>query len=378
MRQRYLRHIVIALLPVVFFITSSGAQHTLSIEPEDTVFLEVNDWRGQLQWQMSLDNTNWANIPGRIYDTLKYVPKDFPSYFRMKIIDGECEPHYTEVIEVQDIPVPPSIPVVTTLEPFGMAPFSAISGGTVTKTGGLPVTARGVVYSTSPNPDLDNGIVISSGSGKGSFKSLLSGLTPNTKYYVRAFAKNSLGTAYGQEFSFMTPPYKVYAIGEEGPAGGLVFYDKGFWSDGWRYLEVAPAHWAGGRFDPFVDLRWGCDQILIGGTSTAIGAGKTNTDLILAKGCAEPYSPVQLAANAVINGYDDWFLPSRDEVKAIFTKLFYLTPDFYSSYGFGAMTYTTSSEIDETSVWGVSFATGSYMQDTKRLATITLRPVRRF
>src|SRR5690554_5404429 len=71
MRYGYLFHIVVTLLLVASF--TANAQHTLSIEPDDTVYLEVNDWRGQIQWQLSHDQINWSDIPGRTYDTMKYV-----------------------------------------------------------------------------------------------------------------------------------------------------------------------------------------------------------------------------------------------------------------------------------------------------------------
>jgi hypothetical protein len=358
-------------------IFQSRGQHTISVASGDTVLLEVDEWHGQLQWQLSYDKISWMNIPGRIYDTIKYVPDQFPSYFRVKITDGECSPHYTEAIEVLEGVVTPGAPVVTSVEPYSVAAASAVTGGVVTSTGDSPVTKRGVVYGTAPNPDVDSDFVVSSGSGGGSFEVIVSGLSPNTTYYVRAFATNSEGTSYGKEFTFTTIENKVYSIGEEGPAGGIVYYDKGFYSDGWRYLEAAPKGWAG-TFDPWVDLEWGCYQTLVGGTSTAIGTGKENTDLILAKGCAGPETAVQLAANASINGYNDWFLPSRDELREIYDNLFNLVPNFHLTYGFGAMTYTSSSEIDAISSWGVAFGSGTNTEDIKIIATIAVRPVRRF
>ncbi|MEI8202318.1 MAG: FISUMP domain-containing protein [Bacteroidota bacterium] len=76
-------------------------------------------------------------------------------------------------------------------------------GGNVTSDGGLAVTARGVCWSTSHNPTLSNSFTIDS-SGIGSFTSGINGLTSGTTYFVRAYATNSLGTAYGNEVSFTT------------------------------------------------------------------------------------------------------------------------------------------------------------------------------
>jgi hypothetical protein len=81
--------------------------------------------------------------------------------------------------------------------------ISATSGGNITNSGGTAVTGRGVVYSTFPNPTLSNSIV-SSGNGTGSFTASLTNLSPNTSYFVRAYANNSAGTTYGNQQVFTT------------------------------------------------------------------------------------------------------------------------------------------------------------------------------
>jgi uncharacterized protein (TIGR02145 family) len=80
---------------------------------------------------------------------------------------------------------------------------TATTGGYVTHEGATPVTARGVCWDTSRDPTITNSKTIN-GTGKGTFTSLLTGLTPNTTYYVRSYATNSLGTGYGNELSFIT------------------------------------------------------------------------------------------------------------------------------------------------------------------------------
>lgn len=87
---------------------------------------------------------------------------------------------------------------------------SAVSGGEVTDEGGLEVTVRGVVWSTNENPGIDdNEGVTEDGSGPGEFTSALTGLSPETTYYVRAYATNSEGTGYGDQRSFETAPKEV-------------------------------------------------------------------------------------------------------------------------------------------------------------------------
>ena len=95
------------------------------------------------------------------------------------------------------------LPTVTTNTVSSITTTSATCGGNVISDGGTTVTARGVCWSTSQNPTVSNSHT-TNGSGTGSFISSLTGLTANTTYYVRAYATNSAGTAYGNEVSFTT------------------------------------------------------------------------------------------------------------------------------------------------------------------------------
>ncbi|MPL81719.1 hypothetical protein SDC9_27649 [bioreactor metagenome] len=98
-----------------------------------------------------------------------------------------------------------TVPSVTTANVTNITSTTAISGGNVTSTGGAAVTLRGVCWSTSQNPTIFNAHT-SDGSGTGSFVSSLEGLLPSTTYYIRAYATNSQGTAYGNQLSFTTSP----------------------------------------------------------------------------------------------------------------------------------------------------------------------------
>jgi uncharacterized protein (TIGR02145 family) len=95
------------------------------------------------------------------------------------------------------------MPVVQTFEVENITPSSATCGGEVTADGGTNVTARGICWGTSQNPTINESYT-TDGSGTGAFSSTLTGLSPNTAYYVRAYATNSVGTAYGQQTSFTT------------------------------------------------------------------------------------------------------------------------------------------------------------------------------
>ncbi len=98
------------------------------------------------------------------------------------------------------------LPTVTTSAVTDITGLSAVGGGNVTDDGGDPVTDRGVVLGMMPDPTLDeNTGRITSGSGEGEFTSNITGLSPETTYFVRAYAINSEGTGYGESVQFATP-----------------------------------------------------------------------------------------------------------------------------------------------------------------------------
>lgn len=94
-------------------------------------------------------------------------------------------------------------PTVSTTSVSNITQTSANSGGIVVSDGGASVTSRGVCWSTSQNPTI-SGSYTSNGTGTGTFTSTISGLTANTTYYIRAYATNSVGTAYGNQVSCTT------------------------------------------------------------------------------------------------------------------------------------------------------------------------------
>lgn len=102
-------------------------------------------------------------------------------------------------------PNPPvsTIPVLTTTAISTITASAAQAEGNITSDGGASVTARGICWNTTSNPTTTNSKTIN-GIGTGSFTSSLTALTASTTYYVRAYATNSAGTAYGNEISFTT------------------------------------------------------------------------------------------------------------------------------------------------------------------------------
>jgi len=96
-----------------------------------------------------------------------------------------------------------ALPKVTTNDVSNINATSSISGGNVTDNGNNPIIARGVCWSTSQNPTIEDNKT-KDGTGMGNFTSNITGCAPNTLYYVRAYATNGAGTAYGEQKTFTT------------------------------------------------------------------------------------------------------------------------------------------------------------------------------
>jgi hypothetical protein len=114
---------------------------------------------------------------------------------------------YTNEVTITTI----ALATVTTTAISDTTGVSAISGGNITNDGSSPVTARGIVWSTSSSPTISLATKTSDGSGTGQFSSRMEGLSKNTKYFVRAYATNAAGTAYGNELSFTTNTVELNA-----------------------------------------------------------------------------------------------------------------------------------------------------------------------
>jgi pectinesterase len=110
-------------------------------------------------------------------------------------------------------------PTVTTTSQSQVTNKSFVVSGNVTDWGGASVTERGIVYSTSANPTIDNATKVSTGTGLGTFSSYAYGVMPSTLYYVRTFATNSAGTSYGSQATVntkATEPDVIKTIAKDG------------------------------------------------------------------------------------------------------------------------------------------------------------------
>jgi hypothetical protein len=197
----------------------------------------------------------------------------------------------------------PVLPTVTTTTISSIRGTSASGGGNVTSNGGETLIARGVCWNISSNPTTSNWKT-TDGTATGSYTSSLTGLFPSTTYYVRAYATNRSGTSYGGEVSFTTG---ALAVGDSYQGGLIAYFSSG---DGF----VAAAT------DQSTGTSWGCEGTDVAfAEATGIGQGENNTDYIVAY-CSTTGIAAEICKNLTLGGYDDWFLPSKDELNQMNTN----------------------------------------------------------
>jgi uncharacterized protein (TIGR02145 family) len=126
--------------------------------------------------------------------------------------------------EINFITLPNSLPIITTKTISSISNKTASAGGIILNDGGSEITSKGLCWSNNPNPTIGNAIFTNEGVGIDSFVSYLSGLSPNTSYFVRAYATNSVGTSYGNDVFFQTntnapslnPTFSAFNLSEIG------------------------------------------------------------------------------------------------------------------------------------------------------------------
>ncbi len=186
---------------------------------------------------------------------------------------------------------------------------------------------------------------------------------PGTSTTIRAIAK-ARWYAVSEEGS---ATYAIpYVIGDTGPAGGKIFYDKGAYSDGWRYLEAAPSDQSSG-------IQWysqtSFDQIV---TGTAIGTGAANTSAFVGALFMDPNAYAATICDALsLGGYDDWFLPAKDELNQMYAQK--------DDIGIASGSYWSSSKAEGGgAAYLQNFENGSQSMAMMTSTTNRVRAVRAF
>ena len=251
-----------------------------------------------------------------------------------------------------------SIPVLTTNNVSNITQNEAFSGGKISSDGGSTISSKGLCWSTTQNPTIANSKTVN-GDGTLDFTGNISGIFPGTSYYVRAYAVNENGAGYGQQETFTTPALLVTGINY---AGGIIFYLD---SSGLHGLVCASNNQSNMAI-------WGCPDINIpGANGTAIGSGMQNSLDILGN-CATVGIAADICDELVLNGYSDWFLPSKEELKLMYTNLKTL-----GIGTFGITPYWSSSEMTDSFAWQVIF-NGGISQGSGKNSFASVRAVRVF
>lgn len=205
--------------------------------------------------------------------------------------------------------------IVETLDPTAITTVSVTLNGKFYQPYGNLAYA-GFVYATHQDPTIfDSGTQTVGILGTMDYKVELTSLIRNTEYYIRSYTKIKDKYYYGEQ-------KKIKTAGYFGPAGGIVAYDKGVFTDGWRYLEISikdvGRNYATSGFYRFGAI-WSDTKNYLAGTSEKMGDGLANTNFIISKIPGE--SAAKFCKLHSANGYNDWFLPSKEEALVILKSL---------------------------------------------------------
>ena len=242
---------------------------------------------------------------------------------------------------------------------------SATSGGNITSDGGNSITKRGICWSLNQNPTITDSKTEEAGT-IGSFTSSITGLTTDALYYVRSYATNAEGTAYGNQLSFTAGIGSPYQ-------GGVVAYflksgDTGYDANVFHGLIAATS-------DQSAAIRWhNGSNTVTGSIGTAIGTGFANTNTIIsAQGELSTSYAAGLARAYNGGGKTDWYLPSKDELNQL-----YLNKNAIGGFASDTKPYWTSSETGIGSAWAQIFNTGLTSSVLKSGSSKYVRAIRSF
>ena len=186
--------------PKVISASGSDVSVSATISMADGITLSESGIYYGSDSEVTTEDTRVASSePGSVKVDIKGLATGTKYYMRSYAKDRE----YIALSETVEF-VPHAVPSLTTVNVSGISYTSAVSGGSSISDNGLAVTKKGVVWSTKANPTIGLATKTENGAGEKDYVANIEGLSPGTKYYLRAYAVNSDGVGYGNEITFET------------------------------------------------------------------------------------------------------------------------------------------------------------------------------
>jgi uncharacterized protein (TIGR02145 family) len=218
------------------------------------------------------------------------------------------------------------MPVVETASSHILQWDHILVTGNVVSDGGSNVYMRGVCWSTEPNPDLSDNFT-TDGTGLGEFVSSVEDLPEGYLFYIRTYAMNEFGTSYGEQIEFLTRFENPISLGDELYESLIVVHIFEFgdpkWQEGVQSGIMVPKDYNNyelqAYYEYYNDNYWIPPNIP---THLDIGKGLANTSWLASQNFVVYSHPAATFCDELeLHGFDDYFLPTRDELQAIIDNI---------------------------------------------------------
>ncbi len=257
----------------------------------------------------------------------------------------------------------PILPTVTTNQPTQSNSFSYTITGSTTHAGNASITQQGICWGSFPNPTLSDSVLVSSSTYPSNIVIPLPRLWAKKTYYFRAFATNSVGTAYGNQIMLTTPMDIGFLY-----AGGIVFDFDSSYAHGLVAAEM----------DQGSAIPWAPGNLFATSVSTTSNNGVSNTNNIISTyGNAGTYA-AKLCRDYRGGNYTNWYLPSGEEMNTLKLRENSI-PNFPASQPFTSFYYWSSTQYNNANAWAYDFSPSYYNVNLRQKnMLLAVRAIRKF